>query len=504
MKSLRPIMRISKFRIASGQGQRKCPILRFIARVPLLVVWYALTLGAADAATLTVSKTGADTPTCGPSGQPCLTIQHALDLAGIGDTVLVQAGTYQEGLYTNKAVHLRSDEEAVIQSNWSLDLLGTGPGTIVEGFLFLPPDDLLNTFVFIDITNNAVAEIRRNSFVGNITERAAGAIVVRDTSSALIENNLFSNNTALIAGAIVAGPVPFDEPDPDKQPSLVIINNTFDGNVGLSAAISGGANNPHVLIENNIFTNHAGDRVISGTSPYDPDTAPIEGLNNNLFFGNSAPLYLNLQTVSELNGFGFAQGNIDGDPLYVNAPFGDFHISPGSAAIDSGLATNAPAIDFDGEARPLGAGFEIGFDETDSAGPIPQCADGIDNDDDTLIDLADPGCDDSNDNDETDIPPPTGDVCASPVTSLGGLRVEVEFLLTSQTTKNVLNSNLSKVEKALSKDHNKIARERMMNFIKKVVHRANLRDSNEHRILLNEANNLICGSSNVLIGIPLP
>jgi hypothetical protein len=88
------------------------------------------------------------------------------------------------------------------------------------------------------------------------------------------------------------------------------------------------------------------------------------------------------------------------------------------------------------------------------------------------------------------------------VTSLGELRVEVEFLVTSQTTKNVLDSNLSKVEKALSKDDNNIAREQMMNFIMKVVHRANYTESNKHKILLNEANNVICGASNVLIGIP--
>src|SRR3989344_8109038 len=41
--------------------------------------------------------------------------------------------------------------------------------------------------------------------------------------------------------------------------------------------------------------------------------------------------------------------------------------------------------------------------------PPAQCADGIDNDGDSLIDLADPGCTSSTDNDETDpVPPPPG------------------------------------------------------------------------------------------------
>ena len=44
-------------------------------------------------------------------------------------------------------------------------------------------------------------------------------------------------------------------------------------------------------------------------------------------------------------------------------------------------------------------------DET-NASTLAQCEDGIDNDGDGLIDFpADPGCDDANDNDETDAPP---------------------------------------------------------------------------------------------------
>jgi hypothetical protein len=36
--------------------------------------------------------------------------------------------------------------------------------------------------------------------------------------------------------------------------------------------------------------------------------------------------------------------------------------------------------------------------------PSPQCSDGLDNDQDTLIDSADPGCSNDQDNDETDPP----------------------------------------------------------------------------------------------------
>jgi hypothetical protein len=47
----------------------------------------------------------------------------------------------------------------------------------------------------------------------------------------------------------------------------------------------------------------------------------------------------------------------------LNATGDDYHLGPGSAAIDAG--TNAGVTtDFDGEARPQGSGFDIGFDES--------------------------------------------------------------------------------------------------------------------------------------------
>jgi fibronectin type 3 domain-containing protein len=53
---------------------------------------------------------------------------------------------------------------------------------------------------------------------------------------------------------------------------------------------------------------------------------------------------------------------IDGDPRFVNAPGGDFHIGEGSAAI--GAAVNAGvAADIDGEPRPGLGGIDIGADE---------------------------------------------------------------------------------------------------------------------------------------------
>jgi hypothetical protein len=46
----------------------------------------------------------------------------------------------------------------------------------------------------------------------------------------------------------------------------------------------------------------------------------------------------------------------------VNPTGHDYHLGSGSAAIDEG-ANLGVGLDFDGDARPIGNGFDIGFDE---------------------------------------------------------------------------------------------------------------------------------------------
>jgi hypothetical protein len=54
--------------------------------------------------------------------------------------------------------------------------------------------------------------------------------------------------------------------------------------------------------------------------------------------------------------------NVQGDPDFVNPDLHDYHIGPGSAAIDAGVDAGV-RIDIDGEPRPGGAGYDLGADE---------------------------------------------------------------------------------------------------------------------------------------------
>ncbi len=86
-------------------------------------------------------------------------------------------------------------------------------------------------------------------------------------------------------------------------------------------------------------------------------------------------LHSSLQDAVVVNNFtgtgAFTDGgsNIGGDPLFVNLGGGDLHLTGASACIDAGQNLGV-AVDYEGNARPLGGGYDMGAYER-AAGPRP-------------------------------------------------------------------------------------------------------------------------------------
>jgi hypothetical protein len=111
-------------------------------------------------------------------------------------------------------------------------------------------------------------------------------------------------------------------------------------NPGQAIAVFGGS----VGITDTIIVNHS-------TAIRQSGGAVVEDYN--LFFGNT---FNKVGTVTS------GGHSLSGNPAFVNAAADNYHLGLASAAIDAGINAGI-GVDFDGDPRPLGAGFDIGFDE---------------------------------------------------------------------------------------------------------------------------------------------
>lgn len=167
-------------------------------------------------------------------------------------------------------------------------------------------------------------------FLGNVAIEGGGVYQGFDKDGRFI-NSLFADNQATndVGAAMLLV----------SSGTVEVIHIT----IGAESVMGGsavGVMSGTVGITNTIIVSHA-----IGIS----QTAGSVSQDYNLFFGNGAN----------------TQGTISGgaNSFVGNPQFRDnYHLNVGSAAIDAGTDLNV-LTDFDGELRPLNAGFDIGFDE---------------------------------------------------------------------------------------------------------------------------------------------
>ena len=293
-----------------------------------------------------------------PADQP--TIQAAVAAAASGDIVLVSPGTYVENIdIQGKAVTLQSASGpavTVIDGNHagavvSMSNVPTGGAVIgftlrngVEGFygsgisLFLASPLISGNVITANTGQNpgiggfiASPTIQDNLFFANPCDNqfTSGVLGFVNGSRPVIHDNVIRDNDC--RGINMTVPV-------DAVP--VVFNNTIVRNrtgIYVDARVSNAA---HTYRNNVIVANSIGLEVVFLVGAFDA------AWRNNLFYGNT----VNATGTPDPTGM---NGNIDGDPRFVDAASNDLRLGPGSAAIDAGDATglNVPPSDYAGAPR---------------------------------------------------------------------------------------------------------------------------------------------------------
>ncbi|MFH1636483.1 MAG: right-handed parallel beta-helix repeat-containing protein [Chloroflexota bacterium] len=206
--------------------------------------------------------------------------------------------------------------------------------------------------------NSTDIKLINNNIVKNAASGGGGGIFmvgyVDNNSTVTLLHNTISNNTSpsAIQGAERdSGVLPLLQlaADPDSsgyaELAFIIEQNDANQTLGKAAVEDQGVLIPYGVVlngVNNIISGH--DMGIAATYP----TSSTLSLDYTLWWANTTDLATGIPHTNDRFG----------DPLFTT----DYHLQVGSPAIDQGRDAGI-ATDIDGDARPLGGGFDIGADE---------------------------------------------------------------------------------------------------------------------------------------------
>ena len=190
------------------------------------------------------------------------------------------------------------------------------------------------------------AVIRNNIIMGNKGSVGGGIALYNDNSSVVIVQNLIIGNSAPQGGGIWW-----------SSPPLVFANNTVADNTstGAGSAVFAGFFGSSLTMSNNILAGKAGQSVLG--CDRSSITQVSTRFRNNIVFGAGVPGY----SASCGNQTGI-DGNLAVDPLFVAGDVGNYHLRPGSPAINAGdgSVSAIPPRDFDSNPRVVDGQIDIG------------------------------------------------------------------------------------------------------------------------------------------------
>lgn len=301
------------------------------------------------------------------------TIQAAINASANSDVILVAAGTYtgfgnRNVDFNGKSITVQSEdgpEVTIIDCqkqtrgiNFDSNETAT---SVLSGFKIV--NGLANKDNGGGVYCKNASPTIKNCIIENCDAVAGlfyglGGGLYIEASSPLIENCIIRSNTAKTGGGLF-----MESSSAPNIRNCFIINNTASGNGG--GVVCNLASMP--VVANCTIAGNVSGSDGGGIKLTNPNTNLV--LTNSIVWGNTPDqIYEALgatATASYCNIEGVYPGteNITADPLFINSENGDYHIQFLSPCRDAGTSSNAPDTDIDGDARPIGNGYDIGADE---------------------------------------------------------------------------------------------------------------------------------------------
>ena len=301
-------------------------------------------------------------------------IQNAIDAVASAGLIHVAPGIYEENLVLIKdglTINGSGSLVTVIDGGTNgstVEIQGPSVEATISGFTISNGSgEWIGGYTYGGglLVRDATLTLTDSNIIGNRSSDGAGGIEARNAKVYLYDNSIIDNrgwwgggitfrqvegeiwrnvielNSCGYGGAVWLT----DSSIVSMQNNQITRNNCHPPAVGIGLAAN-------VTIVNNTIANNNGPGVATGVYHTGGDTGTAT-IYNSIIWGNSETLVNLTATYSDTDGADFGEGNISGNPDFVNPAGGDFSLAVQSPAIDAGTNTDAPATDLYGNIRPI-------------------------------------------------------------------------------------------------------------------------------------------------------
>jgi len=335
----------------------------------------------------------------------CTTISAALTMSAPGDEVWVAQGTYTENLLiparvalyggfaggeSSRDLSVRHHTTTVNGSGMGNTVRCTGDGIVLDGFTILNAAEagVRVTGGEVTLANNTItgnkdgihAEAARLSVSGcRIRFNREHGVYLYSYCTFSLAGSLFNGNrTALYAydqnSGTITHNVIYDNGSvlDTHAENLVLENNSISRNGSLGYVHRPGV----VTLNNNTLVDNHGSLTVYPAAAVRMVNNVVAYMASLIYaFGDDPVPVFRCNAVYETGpSYGFpvpeGQGNITGNPLFVDSVHGDYRLQAGSPCINAGDPSVAPpgAVDLDGRPRTLGGRVDMGAYEYPAPG----------------------------------------------------------------------------------------------------------------------------------------